>query len=83
MTTTKKLPVEFRQMDGDMFAFFPTQRHGADANSRVAYAMGEGHVPCAVDYAYEAELIDKPGVYKPLLDELKGLGYTLKIINPR
>jgi hypothetical protein len=84
MTKTIKLPVEFRlHDDGDLFAFFPTQRHGVDADTRVAYAPDEGHVPCHVDYAYSAALIDRPEVYKPLLDELKGMGYNLSVINPK
>jgi hypothetical protein len=60
-------------------AYFPEMEH--DHHSKTCYSHTGQHSACHPDYIKGLQLAT-PDQYKPLVNELKAIGYNLNILNP-
>ena len=67
---------------GEVFAYFPDEPWGPDADTFACYAHVGQHGPCAREYFDGAEWAE-PEEYADLLRELVAIGYDdLVVVNP-
>lgn len=71
----------YNEKENDLFAFFPQLNHGRfNDGFKVCYAHLGQHSSCHIDYLKECRLATKKE-YSDLANELKSIGYELKILN--
>lgn len=77
--------VKFLINNDDLFAYFPRLNYNKAIygnTMKTGYAHIGQHTSVHVAYAKESREATKEE-YTPLLEELKGIGYELKILNKR